>query len=72
MLYRAVALTGASATPPGRITTVTKDAIHVATGEGILAVKELQPANSRRMTVAQYLAGHPIQAGLQLGQQPIP
>ena len=72
MLYRAVALTVPSAAPPGRITVVTKDAIHVATGEGILAVKELQPANSRRMTVAQYLAGHPIQAGLQLGQQPIP
>ena len=72
MLYRAVALAVPSATPPGRITAVTKDAIHVATGEGILAVKELQPANSRRMTVAQYLAGHPIQAGLQLGQQAIP
>lgn len=71
MLYRAVALTGASAEPPGRITAVTKDAIQVATGEGLLAVKELQPANSRRMTVAQYLAGHPIQAGLQLGQQAI-
>jgi methionyl-tRNA formyltransferase len=71
MLCRAVALTGASATPPGRITTVTKDEIHVATGEGVLAVKELQPANSRRMTVAQYLAGHSIQAGLQLGQQAI-
>ncbi len=72
MLCRAVALTGGSAAPPGRIAAVTKDAIHVATGNGVLAVKELQPANSRRMTVAQYLAGHPIQAGLQLGQQAIP
>jgi methionyl-tRNA formyltransferase len=72
MLYRAVALSEPSAEPPGRITAVTKDAIHVATGEGVLAVKELQPANSRRMTVAQYLAGHPIQAGVQLGQQTTP
>ena len=72
MLCRAVALAEASAAPPGLIAAVTKDAIHVATGNGVLAVKELQPANSRRMTVAQYLAGHPIQAGLQLGQQAIP
>jgi len=68
-LYRAVALAERTAESPGRITAVTKDAIHVATGEGVLAVKELQPANSRRMTVAQYLAGHPsIGPGLQLSQ----
>jgi methionyl-tRNA formyltransferase len=68
MLYRAVALTEQSAEPPGRIIAVTKEAIHVATGEGVLAVKELQPANSRRMTVAQYLAGHSVNVGLQLSQ----
>lgn len=52
---------------PGCIVGVTKDAIQVATGDGVLAITEIQPANSRRMTVAQYLAGHPIQAGSQLG-----
>lgn len=68
-LYRAIALAERTAESPGRITAVTKEAIHVATGEGVLAVKELQPANSRRMTVAQYLAGHPsIGPGLQLSQ----
>jgi methionyl-tRNA formyltransferase len=68
-LYRAVALAERTAESPGRITAVTKDAIHVATGEGVLAVKDLQPANSRRMTVAQYLAGHPsIGPGLQMSQ----
>jgi methionyl-tRNA formyltransferase len=72
MLHRAVALAEPSAEPPGRIIAVTEDAIHVATAEGVLAVKELQPANSRRMTVAQYLAGHPIQPGLQLSQQATP
>jgi methionyl-tRNA formyltransferase len=69
MLYRAVALSEASAEPPGRIAAVTKDAMHVATGKGLLAVHELQPANSRRMTVAQYRAGHALQAGLRLGPQ---
>ena len=68
MLYCAVALTERTAEIPGRITAVKKDEIHVATGEGILAVRELQPANSRRMTVAQYLAGHSLEVGLQLSQ----
>jgi methionyl-tRNA formyltransferase len=67
VLSRAVALSETAAGVPGQICAVTKDAIHVATGSGVLAIKELQPANSRRMTAAQYLVGHPIQVGLQLG-----
>jgi methionyl-tRNA formyltransferase len=43
----------------------------VATGRGCLAITELQPANSKRMTAAQYLAGHPIAPGLVLGQGPV-
>jgi len=31
-------------------------------------VMELQPANSRRMAVSQYLTGHPIAVGSQLGK----
>ena len=54
--------------PSGVIVAITNEAIHVATGEGILAVMELQPANSRRMAVSQYLAGHRIAVGMQLGE----
>jgi methionyl-tRNA formyltransferase len=72
MLYRAVVLAEPTAEPPGRVIAVTKEAIHVATSERVLAVKELQPANSRRMTVAQYLAGHSIEVGLQLTQHATP
>ncbi len=70
-IWRARALPGPATTPPGTIIAVTTDAIHVATGEGILAVMELQPTNSRRMAVSQYLAGHPTAVGLQLGG-PVP
>jgi methionyl-tRNA formyltransferase len=52
---------------PGIVIAITTEAIHVATGKGVLAVIELQPANSRRMAVSQYLAGHPIVVGSQLG-----
>jgi methionyl-tRNA formyltransferase len=62
----------AAALPPGTIKEIWKDAILVATGSGILAIRELQPANSRHMTAAQYLAGHPLVPGLKLSQEPPP
>jgi len=66
-IWRALALPGPVTKPPGMIVAITTEAIHVATGEGVLAVTELQPANSRRMAVSQYLAGHPVIVGLHLG-----
>lgn len=71
-IWRALALPGPITKPPGMIVAVTNEAIHVATGDGILAVLELQPANSRRMAVSQYLAGHPIAVGLRLGRPAFP
>ena len=67
-IWRALALPDPVTEPPGIVIAVTNKAIHVATGEGVLAVTELQPANSRRMAVPQYLAGHPVAVGLQLGR----
>ena len=66
-IWRALALPSSVTSPPGVIVAITNEAIHVATGEGVLAVMELQPANGRRMAVSQYLAGHPILVGFQLG-----
>jgi methionyl-tRNA formyltransferase len=66
-IWRAQALPGPVTKPPGIVVAVTTEVIHVATGKGILAVTELQPANGRRMAVSQYLAGHPVAIGVQLG-----
>jgi methionyl-tRNA formyltransferase len=71
-IWRARAIPGPVTKPPGTIIAVTTDAIHVATGEGVLAVTELQPTNSRRMAVSQYLPGHPTAVGLQLGGPALP
>lgn len=57
----------ADTTRPGAIVEVTKDKILVVTGNGLLAVMELQPANRRRMAVARFLAGHSVSPGLVLG-----
>ena len=67
-IWRARAFPGLVTMPPGTIIAVTPEAIHVATGEGILAVMELQPMNSRRMAVSQYLTGHSTTVGLRLGE----
>jgi len=57
---------------PGTIIEGHKEGIMVATGNGMLAITELQPVNSRRMSVAQYLAGHSLLPGLVLGAGPTP
>ncbi len=67
MIWHARALPGPVTSPPGTIVAVTTETIHVSTGKGVLAVMELQPANSRRMAASQYLAGHPVAVGLKLG-----
>jgi methionyl-tRNA formyltransferase len=71
-IWRARALPGPVTKPPGMIVAVTHEAIHVTTGEGILAVMELQPMNGRRMAVSQYVTGHPTAVGLQLGEAALP
>jgi len=49
---------------PGTIVDITRDAIHVATGEGApLAIVEVQPEGRRPMPVRDFLAGHPIRPG---------
>jgi methionyl-tRNA formyltransferase len=66
-IWRALALPGSVTKPPGIVVAITTETIHVATGEGVLVVTELQPANRRRMAVSQYLAGHSVVVGEQLG-----
>lgn len=48
---------------PGEVLELTDDAILVQTGEGALAITDLQPAGKKRMNAADYLKGPKIQAG---------
>ncbi len=54
-----------SSSAPGRIIGVSQNGIQVQTGQGVLQLIEIQPANKKRMTAAQYLAGHHIDVGTQ-------
>lgn len=69
-IWRAVATAEQTKEAPGTVAHVTRDTIDVATGDGVLCLMELQQANSRRMTVSQYLAGHPISVGYMLERSP--
>jgi len=51
---------------PGEVTGG-PDALVVGSGDGALEIIELQREGSRRMTAAQYLAGHPMAPGEHLG-----
>lgn len=65
-IWKAVPNVGASTDKPGTIVAVSKQAIVVATGEGLLDILEIQVANSKRMSVGQFVAGHRVTAGGQL------
>src|SRR5438309_6885819 len=61
---------GCAMAEPGVILEVTKETIRVAAGKGALLIRELQPASGKRLSVKQYLAGHPLKAGSRLGSGP--
>jgi len=52
---------------PGDVVDVTRDAIVVATGQGTLAITELQSEGRRPMPARDFLAGHPLQPGARFG-----
>lgn len=64
---KAISNVGATTETPGTIVAVNKQAIVVATGDGLLDILEIQTANSKRMSVGQFLAGHRVTAGMRVG-----
>ncbi len=47
----------------GYVAAVTKDAIYVQTGDGLLQLLEVQPESKKRMEVKNFLLGYPVQIG---------
>jgi methionyl-tRNA formyltransferase len=58
---------GPSPAAPGTVVHVTREALHVSTGLGILSLDQLKPEGRRAMTIREFLAGHPLREGLVLG-----
>ena len=69
-VWRATLRTEEASSPhpaPGTVVQLTPDALSVATGQGILDLREVQPAGRRRMSVNAFLAGHPVHVGERFG-----
>jgi methionyl-tRNA formyltransferase len=52
---------------PGTIVDVTRDAIEVATGDGCIALTEVQAEGRRPMRTRDFLAGRPVRPGMKFG-----
>ena len=48
---------------PGTVTRVTRDDLLVQAGDGVVDIRELQPAGGRRMDVSAFLRGHQVKEG---------
>jgi methionyl-tRNA formyltransferase len=69
-IWRALAVQESVQSQPGTILSGAKQSLKVATGSGVLEILDIQTANSKRMSVGQFLAGHRIDPGAQLGAAP--
>jgi methionyl-tRNA formyltransferase len=54
---------------PGEVVAVTRDRIWVATRQGVVGITEVQLEGKKRVTVKEFLAGHPVRTGTMLGQE---
>ncbi|WP_138751680.1 methionyl-tRNA formyltransferase [Paenibacillus sinopodophylli] len=52
---------------PGTVLATDNEGIYVQTGEGVLLLKEIQPAGKRAMSAAEWLKGARLEAGALLG-----
>jgi methionyl-tRNA formyltransferase len=62
-IWQTEPIASAKSGKPGEVLELGGDSILVQTGEGVLAIKELQPAGKKRMGAADYLKGPKIQVG---------
>jgi methionyl-tRNA formyltransferase len=70
--HAAAAGTVRPAAPPGTVVAVGADGVHVATGDGVLVLLELQRAGGKRLPAREFLAGAPIAVGDILGGRAAP
>ena len=52
---------------PGETLAADAEQLAIACGNGVLSIRELQPAGSKRMSAAAFLAGRPLPSGTRLG-----
>ena len=66
-IHRATALVAAANAIPGTVLSAAGDRFEIATGEGLLALLEVQLEGKRRLAAREFLAGHSVRSGDRLG-----
>ncbi len=66
-IHRAAPIVEVAGADPGVVVQAAGDRLEVATGDGRLALLEVQLEGKRRLTAREFLAGHPVQSGDRLG-----
>jgi methionyl-tRNA formyltransferase len=66
-IHRAAPLAESAGGAPGTVVRAADGRLEVATGDGRLAVLELQLEGRRRLSAREFLAGHPLRSGERLG-----
>jgi len=66
-IFKSTPITAEISEPPGTVVIGFPDELRVATGEGVLSVQEIQGASGKRLTVKDFLRGHPIKPGTIFG-----
>jgi methionyl-tRNA formyltransferase len=66
-IHRAAPLAEIAGDAPGTVVRADGDRFEVATGDGRLALLEVQLEGRRRLTAREFLAGHPLRSGERLG-----
>jgi len=67
-IWEAIPVDATGVAKPGSVVESVKTGIIVATGEGALQIKTLQPEARKRMSAQEFLAGHVMKPGDFLGQ----
>jgi len=62
-LWRAAAISVASAAPPGTVIDAEAAGVTIACGDGVLRVSELQRPGGKRLGAREFLGGFPMRAG---------
>lgn len=66
-VHRATLIENAAACPvPGTVVSASAEGITVSCGEGLLQLHEVQMEGGKRLSAADFLRGHPLEAGAQL------
>ena len=66
-LFRPKTISASVEAPPGSIVEATNDEIKIATGQGILLIKEVQLQGRKRLPLKEFIKGYPCLKGKKLG-----